>query len=239
MTSADTSPKGPPDALSPARMTRSEALARHLETEILDDSLAPGDRIGTKSELRQRFGVAAATVNEAVRLMEMRGLISARPGPGGGVFVAETSSRSRLAQISLGFGTTQPTLRDCVDVRNALESLICRRAAENCLQQDVKAMHKIVEAMDEVLHEPQPYLRLNWSLHRMIGDLCSNPALKNIYLMLIDVLDDGLDRFEFPDNSDEPIRIHRALVDAIADGDPAKIDAAVRQHLTVSPLPNS
>src|SRR5436853_2965979 len=83
-----------------ARVPRAEALARHLETEIVAEEFAPGDRLGTKDELRRRFGVAAATINEAVRLMDSRGLVSARPGPGGGVFVTDVSARSRLAQMT-------------------------------------------------------------------------------------------------------------------------------------------
>ena len=47
-----------------------------------------GERLATKDDLRKRFRVAVATVNEAMRRLETRGLIEARPGPGGGVFVA-------------------------------------------------------------------------------------------------------------------------------------------------------
>src|SRR4051794_41433642 len=83
----------PSSALAP-RVPRAEAVARDLEAEILGGRLAPGARIGTKDDLRHRFGVAVATVNEAVRLLETRGLIEARPGPGGGAFVAASSVRA-------------------------------------------------------------------------------------------------------------------------------------------------
>ena len=56
-----------------ARVSRAELVARELEREIAG-GLAPGERLGTKDDLRQRFGVAVATVNEAVRLLETRGL---------------------------------------------------------------------------------------------------------------------------------------------------------------------
>lgn len=218
------------------RPTRAQALAQHLETEILDESLAAGARIGTKGELRARFGVAAATVNEAIRMMEMRGLISARPGPGGGVFVADASSRSRLTQMALGIADSTTTLGDCVDIRNALEPLICRRAAWHCRPQDIDALRKIVGAMGEVTHEPRTYLRLNWTLHRMIGDLCQNPPLQSFYRMLIDVLDDGLDQFEFGGPQADGATVHRMLVEAIAAGDEQTIEEAVERHAQQSPL---
>src|SRR4051812_50210147 len=82
-----------PSSLLASRVPRAEAVARDLEAQILGGGLAPGERLGTKDDLRQRFGVAVATVNEAVRLLEMRGLIEARPGPRGGGFVANSSGR--------------------------------------------------------------------------------------------------------------------------------------------------
>src|SRR3954453_13018526 len=80
-----------PSSLLAARVPTAEGVARDLEAQILGAGLAPGERLGTKDDLRQRFGVAVATVNEAVRLLEMRGLIVPPPGPGGGVFGATPS----------------------------------------------------------------------------------------------------------------------------------------------------
>src|ERR1700716_1586114 len=84
------------------RVSRAEAVARELEREILEGQ-EPGVRIGTKDDLRTRFSVAVATINEAVRLLEMRGLIEARPGPGGGVFVSRPAARLALRPTVLGF----------------------------------------------------------------------------------------------------------------------------------------
>jgi len=81
------------------RVSRAEAVARQLESEILG-GLEPGVRIGTKEDLRVRFGVAVATVNEAVRLLEMRGLIEARPGPGGGYRLPRALERQYAVQYT-------------------------------------------------------------------------------------------------------------------------------------------
>src|SRR6266540_3625458 len=77
--------------LDDSRVSRAEALARRLEARILDGGMRAGDRVGTKEDLRERFGVAVATVNEAIRLLQARGLVQVRPGPRGGVFASEPS----------------------------------------------------------------------------------------------------------------------------------------------------
>src|SRR3954464_11678334 len=109
-----------PSSLLASRVPRAEAMARDLEAQILGGGLAHGERIGTKDDLRKRFGVAVATINEAVRLLEMRGLIEARPGPGGGVFVAG-SPRVAQQRGMLGFASGRASFSDCQAVRNALE----------------------------------------------------------------------------------------------------------------------
>jgi DNA-binding IclR family transcriptional regulator len=73
-------------------MPRSEVLTRIIEREIADRRLPAGYRFGTRADLRRRFNVAMATVNESIRVLEMRKIVEARPGPGGGVFVAASAS---------------------------------------------------------------------------------------------------------------------------------------------------
>src|SRR3954454_13706983 len=129
-----------PSSALASRVPRAEAVARHLEAGILGGRLAPRDRIGTKDGLRHRFGVAGATASEAVRLLETRGLIEARPGPGGGVFVANSSVRVALKRSGLEATWGAARFADCLAVRNGLELLVCRDAAANRTAEDVSAL---------------------------------------------------------------------------------------------------
>lgn len=213
------------------RVSRAEALARALESEILEDALPQGHRLGTKEELKRRFGVAVATVNEAIRMLEMRGLIEARPGPGGGVFVAGPSTRIQLSHLVLGFKWSSSTVSDCLAIRMALEPLVCREAGTYRSPADVRALRGLLDRMEKHASEPQEYLRCNWALHRRIAKICRNVPLSNIYLTLLDFLEEGLDdvaeeNFDGPQN----LHIHRDLVDAIDAGEATRLEAAIEQH---------
>jgi GntR family transcriptional regulator, transcriptional repressor for pyruvate dehydrogenase complex len=224
-----------PPSLLASRVPRAEAVARDLEAQILGGGLSPGERLGTKDDLRQRFGVAVATVNEAVRLLEMRGLIEARPGPGGGVFVANSSVRVALKRSGLQATWGAARFADCLAVRNGLESLVCRDAAAHRTDEDIAAMRAIVAAMDAcAATDADAYFELNWALHRRIARGCRNAPLHSIYLTLLDFLEDGLragDLREF--HPEDDVAIHRELVDAIAEGPGARLDAAVERHLAI------
>src|SRR3954468_23518085 len=133
----------PASALA-SRVPRAEAVARDLEAEILGGRLAPGDRLRTKDDLRHRFGVAVATVNEAVRLLETRGLIEARPGPGGGVFVAASSVRAALRRGGVAAAWGAAGIEHGLAVRIGLEALFCREAPRHRTAADVRELRALV-----------------------------------------------------------------------------------------------
>jgi DNA-binding FadR family transcriptional regulator len=207
-------------SLLEARVSRAEAIARELENEIAGGTLEAGERLGTKQDLRQRFGVAVATINEAVRLLEIRGLIQARPGPGGGVFVADSSTRVALNPLILGFNWHAASRRDYQEVLSALEPLLFRDAARYRTGADARALEMTLERMERSVGDTEAYMRLGCSLRRRIAKICRNAPLHSVYLTVIDFLEDragdiAADGFDAQAN----LVATRAVVAAIVRGD--------------------
>jgi DNA-binding FadR family transcriptional regulator len=217
-----------------ARVSRAGLVARELEREIVDER-EPGERLGTKEDLRKRFGVAVATVNEAVRLLEMRGMIEARPGPGGGVFVARPAARVAFNHMVLGFKTSSTSYEECLEARDALEPLIDTHAARYHRVSDIRELNRIVRAMEAVKDDPAAFFKCNWALHRRIAELCRNTPLRSMYLTLIDFLEHSVDRAEFARFDGEAmVAVHRDLIRAIDDGEGPGLDAAIEAHQPTS-----
>jgi DNA-binding FadR family transcriptional regulator len=218
--------------LSTSRISLGEAIARELEQEITGGDLQPGERLGTKEDLRVRFGVALATVNEAIRLLEMRGMLTARPGPGGGVFVSRASTRARMNHFVMGYKWSEAAVADHHTVRNALEPLVCREAARYKREADVRAFERIVEAMEQ--HEPKEpltVLRQTWDLHRRIAKTLRNQPLRSIYLTMLDFLEEAVESVDEANfDPDGHIAVHRELVAAIAEGPGERLEEALRRH---------
>jgi GntR family transcriptional repressor for pyruvate dehydrogenase complex len=218
--------------LSNSRISLGEAIARELESEITGGELQPGQRLGTKEDLRARFGVALATVNEAIRLLEMRGMLTARPGPGGGVFVSHASTRARMNHFVMGYKWNEAAVADHHAVRNALEPLVCREAAEYAKEGDIRAFERMVDAMER--HEPKDgltTLRQTWDLHRRIAKTLRNQPLRSIYLTMMDFLEDAVESVDETNfDPDGHIAVHRELVAAIAEGPGERLEEALRKH---------
>jgi DNA-binding FadR family transcriptional regulator len=213
-----------------ARVSRAQLVARELEREIVDEREA-GDRLGTKDDLRRRFGVAVATINEAVRLLETRGLIEARPGPGGGVFVSAPGARLAMAHAVLGFAAETSTYEECLELRDALEPLVDRYAARFHRAADIRALNKVLDQMGRCTDDPTGFFDANWALHRRIAKLCGNTPVRGIYLSMISFLQETVDHAQFPAfDGDAMLAVHRDLVAAIDAGEGPRLDAAVAAH---------
>jgi len=217
---------------SRTRVSLAEGVARALEAEVTGGALEPGQRLGTKEDLRRRFGVALATISEAVKLLERRGILTARPGPGGGVFVTDASTRVRMNQFVMGYRWSESEVVDHHTVRNALEPLICRHAAGRRTLRDMAALRAMLEEMRAATTgEPLEYLRRTWALHRRIAQLCPNPPLQSIYLTMLDFLEHAVERVEIGEfDARRHFAVHRELVEAIATGPGERLERAIVAH---------
>ena len=208
------------------------ALARAIEARIVDEAIAPGTRLGTKGELRAEFGVASTTVNEALRLLETRGLVQTKPGPGGGIFVAAPSGWLALSELVLGLKHSATAVAEGLAVREALEPLIAAEAARHHTAADLREVRALLAALEANVDDPAGYLRANWALHRRIGAICTNEFARSLYKGLLGFAEDevteveGRGVFDGAGNLD----VHRRYVEAIASGDAARAEQAAHEH---------
>jgi DNA-binding FadR family transcriptional regulator len=216
-----------------SQVSRAETLAQRLEGRISGGSLPAGHRLGTKEQLKQHYGVAAGTLNEALRLLQIRGLVEARPGPRGGVFTAAPSPALRLSHLVLGFRADGATARDGLEVRNALEPLLIAQAARHATDADARTLQKILDRMHDELDQPAAYLKTNWNLHRHFAAMGRNVILSRFYVAVLDYAEAHLDMVWSDDSFGTGVdnwRIHEQLVKAVIAGDLKRAAAAARRH---------
>lgn len=213
-------------------------MARQLSDQILSRQVGAGERLGTKDQLRERFGVAAGTLNEAIRLLETRGLVDLKPGPRGGIFVAAPPAHIRLSHLILGLGDEALSIADELEVRNALEVPIALNATKTARARDIAKLKRLVERMGKCENDPAEYLRRNWDLHEAIAQLATNELLRTIYVSLLESAREAVRDVEPDDEFRASWRknwqLHVELVEAIASGEPARAIAAAEAHTPMS-----
>lgn len=217
---------------------RTHEVARLVAAMVLEQPAAT--RLGTKDELRRQFKVSSATMSEALRLLQSRGIVSLRTGPGGGVFAAEPSGRLMLSNLLLGFRGGIMAASDVLEAREALEPAIGRSAAVRRSKTDLAEMRQMLAEMRRNLEDPEHYLRINWRLHRRIAESTNNEILAGIYCSLVRFLEDELTQAmaasSYERHRNANLALHTRLVDAIERQDAVRAARLAAHHAPTSIL---
>ncbi|MFI6818682.1 FadR/GntR family transcriptional regulator [Nonomuraea sp. NPDC050328] len=210
-------------------MNRAERAAEVLAG--LSRAAAPGERLGTKEELRQACGVSAGTFNEALRLLQARGLVTVRPGPGGGLFAAEQSPMVRLGTTMLALDSGASEVADAIRVRDALEPLLFEDALWHGSPADFAELRACLETMKRAAGATA-FVRANWALHARIAEISPSPLLRSLYLSLLDVIGSRTVSMAEPDPGYLAARhrLHERLVEALERRDREAVAALLAEH---------
>lgn len=231
----------------PRRSSRAEAVALAVETRILDEGLDPGTRLGTRRELGAMLGVAPSTVSEAIKLLEDRGQVTTRTGPRGGVFVAEPGLTLRLARSLMQVSGARTEVADALAVRDVLEpAVIEAAAAARPGEADLAGLRRAMRAL-RTAHGTPDFYRCNLEFHAEVAGLCENDVLRTIYEGLLNAVRAREPHLELLPGQNRRalhasrVRVHQAILDAIAAGDVNAARAAATGHATSGPalLPTS
>jgi DNA-binding FadR family transcriptional regulator len=220
--------------------TRPEQAAEQLAEMAMASQ--PGDRLGTKDDLRASCGVSVGTFNEALRMVQARGLVTVRSGPGGGLFASRQSPMVRLGNSMLALDDDAASVAEAFRLRHALDPLILEDALEHSSAHDVAALRAELDQMKVAVasDDSTAFIRANWALHARIAEISPSAVLRSFYLNLLEITDSHLLAVQPTEGQplDEYIHsryaLHVELVDAIASHDPRALEL-IREHNTGGP----
>ena len=180
----------PPAQIRPARIRSakiSEVVARTLLDHILQTGLLPGDSLPNEREMLSWLGVARGSLREALRLLESHGVITVKPGPGGGPVVREADPETFAGSTTLAMQFMRVRFGQLIDARIAFEPQVAGAAAEHRTDAELADLWEAAAQMTELARPPGgteltvrdgarfrvPYNRF----HHALADACHNPVL--------------------------------------------------------------
>jgi DNA-binding GntR family transcriptional regulator len=191
-----------------------DQVLRALRNAIINGDYAPGERL-TEDRLATDFGVSRNPVREALRVAETDGFVVILPRRG--------------AMVA---SPTDTAITDIFAVRERLEPLAARLAAERAEPEGVAGLRGLLDPAPEATEREGPVkvAELNSALHVHILEMSGNPRLtsiaKGLYLHVQWVFRLGAAR-----RAPHSWREHIQLVEAIESGDPDRAEATARSHV--------
>ena len=215
------------------RSSRAERVAADLEHEILSARLPVGAHLGRRSEIMDRFGISPTVMNETLRILRDRDLVSVRPGPGGGITVASAPAQVRLGALDLSFQPSKPHPLDLIEARLYLEFGLTKAAFERATSDDVGAMRSAMVAM-RASTDAAGYFDAVLAFHSVVAAAAHIPVLEGMHQLVVTSIKAVLTRVVFVGDHEPLMKgslgVHDDIVAAIALHDQASFVDAINRH---------
>ena len=170
---------------SPSGLTRprtaAEDAARAIVHTIVEDGRQVGDKLPSEAEMLDYYGVSRQSLREALRLLEVQGLIELKRGPGGGPVVAGVDAGHFGRMSSLPFHLIGVTYEELVEAwafaDGQLAALVARRIPHEAVRTGLDPYLELRPAVHDGV-ALEEYVDLHTRFHYTLGGLCGNKALE-------------------------------------------------------------
>jgi DNA-binding FadR family transcriptional regulator len=214
-------------------------LVQQLGQMIVSGDLG-ADRPLVPEEIGQRFEVSRTVVRESLRVLEAKGLVSARPNVG--TRVRPVSDWNLLDPDIIEWRAFGPhredQRRELCELRWTIEPLAARLAAGHGREDIQQRLVDMTEIMGHAVAQGDTltFSRADAEFHALLLQVTGNRMLEHLSGIVSSALQvsggpvTGCDR-----PTETAVGLHTAIVEALASGDGSGAETAMRQLLTVHP----
>jgi DNA-binding FadR family transcriptional regulator len=175
------------------------------------------------------FGVSRVIIREAIRSLEIAGLIEIKRGAKGGAFVLpmKHDAVSHIMKDLLRLG--RANVADIMEVRLEIEPIVASLAAERATAEDIEMLSRGVRGMPEVPGDD--YVAWNVNFHRLLAKCSHNPVYDILVNILMDFTEELILKIKPADRVIHDTTSHPELCEIVSSGDSDGACAKMRSHL--------
>lgn len=210
----------------------SELVALDIVRDIVNQGLKAGDRLPLEAQMLVHYRVSRSSLREALRLLEVQGLIAIRPGPGSGTVVGRVLPGNFARTMTLYLHMSGVTYSELLDAWMLTEPMLAELAARNPDREGVKAaMEPFLDGSDSCRGEMRR-IPAGLAFHDVVAELAGNRVL-SLQLQAIGfiVAEHILNTAPREKLEDQIVDDHSAVARAILDGKPQLARKLMTAHV--------
>lgn len=215
-------------------MKRSEVIARDLAEYIVDARLPAGARLPREKEMVEQLGVGRTTLREALRILETRGVLTIRSGPGGGPIVRHPEPSDLTGALTLILQFQRATMVEVLDARIWLEPIGARMAASHITKAEIARLEEINNEMRAAIgSSEESIMDANERFHKVIASATGNLVVQVFTETMLTVADSGVQELNHSKRFKQiAVEGHERIIAAFKAKDPDAAEEAMRKHVS-------
>ena len=221
------------------QLKRSDLVAQEIKRLITEKNLTPGDRLPHESDLQEQFQVSKGTIREALKALEVQGLITISTGPTGGGTIAEVPLDRTLQFMQNYLFFQEVTIDDIYTVRQMLEPELAAGAVPHLTEADFEALEHSINCCDPSSSDSDLLIqrREDVNFHDILAAANPNPFLRftceliNEMIRQLIVFGNRTPQAEHRRFGEANAQFHRAIVQAARARDAEKVRELMTIHM--------
>jgi GntR family transcriptional regulator, transcriptional repressor for pyruvate dehydrogenase complex len=209
---------------------RYEQVTEQIQRLIVSGALKPGDRLPPERELAAKFGVGRSSLRDALRTLEVMGIVESRHGQG--TVVRDLSTEALVVPLASVLAQKRELVAELLDVRRMIEPALAARAAANATEEELSRLEDILRRQAEKVRRGERSIDEDSEFHYAIALAARNSVVLRVLDVLMDLLLESRSRsLQVPGRPERSCAGHRRILRAIKRRDGPAAEAAVRKHL--------
>jgi len=151
-----------------------EIIEASIRREIYNGTLTPGQKLPNEFELAKQFNVGRSAVREALKVLELAGLLVVRRGYNGGTFVAPSDFEEASEAITLTFQPGHMALDQLLEACQTIEPRAAELAAIRASDLEIDELAELVQRIEQCVHLPARYLTGIVDFHVLVTEMAHN-----------------------------------------------------------------
>lgn len=212
------------------KIRASEDVMNQIAALITGGTLKKGDQLPSERELSETCKVSRATVREAIRSLESRGLIETRQG--NGTYVLVSGDRVGVSQLAAGLMTEKDELFDIFEIRKIIEPSIAQLAAKYANSKDIAELEAILARQRQEVAAGKYAVETDTSFHLTLAQIGKNRVLSRLVQAIVELMSNMRGEYlSSASRAPKSLQGHEKILDAIRREDCAAARHAMIDHL--------
>ncbi len=225
--------------LARRRRKRPDIIAEHIRNLIAERGLKPGDRVPHDWLTPETLKASRGTLREAMKILEIQGLITSKTGPGGGAFISALAPADAIQLLDNLFLFKQPSIADIYAMRKLLEPELAAEIAGKLTPEAFAALQatiRLYEAEPKTADEEYQQRLAELDFHAELARQSGNEILGFVCVFMLSLLRDMTVCREIysrpnPELRERGLHYQVQLLRAIKAGDAERARGIMREHM--------